>query len=150
MNSSSFNYGQKKISSTERAINSFANFRSKQKKYVEQHKNDEENGKVEIKEIQDPELPFLSSFDDLIQHINDERITSKEIINLLFCQYIEQYIKYILTKNFFYRFDIIKKKYIIEEKNIFMNAYQIKISLLQLLTKMENLNHSRSTHIKNL
>ena len=47
MNSSSFNYGQKKISSTERAISSFANFRSKQNKYVEQHKNDEENGKVE-------------------------------------------------------------------------------------------------------
>ena len=105
---SSYSYTKKEISNTKKLndVNLFEEFKKIEKYYYEEQKKKlkDDNNKINI--LKESDYPFDKKFKSIQETINNCHITSKRIVENLLCQYIEQYIKKILKKDYFYCYEI--------------------------------------------
>ena len=105
---SSDSYTKKEISNTKKLndVNLFEELKKIEKYYYEEQKKKlkDDNNKINI--LKESDYPFDKKFKSIQETINNCHITSKRIVENLLCQYIEQYIKKILKKDYFYCYEI--------------------------------------------
>ena len=85
----------------------------KEFKELEKHKHEEQKEKIKdckkkTDVLEESEYPFDNEFGDIQELINKCKISisSKKVVENLLCKYIEQYIKKILKKDYFYCYEI--------------------------------------------
>ena len=86
----------------------FKEFKEFEKHYYEEQKEKIEDDKKRTNTIEDTKYPFDNEFKHIQELINKYKISisSKKVIENLLCNYIEQYIKKILKKDYFYYYEI--------------------------------------------
>lgn len=86
----------------------FKEFKELEKHENEKQKENVKDSKKETKTIEDTDYPFDNEFNHIQELINKRKISisSKKVVENLLCNYIEQYIKKILKKDYFYCYEI--------------------------------------------
>ena len=84
----------------------FKEFKELEKREYKEQKENIKDYKKKINIIEDTDYPFDNEFNNIQKYIYDNRVKSKGMIENLLCRYIEQYIKKILKKDYFYCYEI--------------------------------------------
>ena len=86
----------------------FKEFKELEKYENEKQKENIKDSKKKINIIKDTDYPFDNEFKHIQELINNRKISisSKKVVENLLCNYIEQYIKKILKKDYFYCYEI--------------------------------------------
>lgn len=84
----------------------FKEFKELEKREYKEQKENIKDYKKKINIIEDTDYPFDNEFNNIQKYIHDNRVKSKGMIENLLCRYIEQYIKKILKKDYFYCYEI--------------------------------------------
>ena len=86
----------------------FKEFKELEKYENEKQKENIKDSKKKINIIKDTDYPFDNEFKHIQELINKRKISisSKKVVENLLCNYIEQYIKKILKKDYFYCYEI--------------------------------------------
>ena len=84
----------------------FKEFKELEKHENEKQKENIKDYKKKTNKIEDTDYPFDNEFKHVQKLIEIKKISSKGMIENLLCNYIEQYIKKILKKDYFYFYEI--------------------------------------------
>ena len=108
----------------------FEDFKEFEKHYYEEQKEKIKDDKKKINVFKDTEYPFDNKFNHIQEYIYKHNVKSKRMVENLLCKYIEQYIKKILKKDYFYCYEIKTGNYEMVNDRYLKNCIPDKASFL--------------------
>ena len=108
----------------------FEDFKEFEKHYYEEQKEKIKDDKKKINVFKDTEYPFDNDFNHIQEYIYKHNVKSKRMVENLLCKYIEQYIKKILKKDYFYCYEIKTGNYEMVNDRYLKNCIPDKASFL--------------------
>ena len=108
----------------------FEDFKEFEKHYYEEQKEKIKDDKKKINVFKDTEYPFDNEFKHIQEYIYKHKTNSKKKVENLLCKYIEQYIKKILKKDYFYCYEIKTGTYEMVSDRYLKNCIPDKASFL--------------------